>query len=260
MTADRKDLPVKPDQAYEEEAGAAFETDAGPNSDAGDVPSWRLVATLAVAGALAGLLIVGVFQWAQPQILEYRARVLTDAIGEVLGGPDRVQTLYVEDGRLVEQPPAGADTVTAEKVYLGYDAAGAPIGYAIVGAEPGFQDVIQLIFGYDPSTGEVLGMRVLESKETPGLGDKIMKDLAFVAEFDGVTSPIQGVKESTGGDDEVDMITGATISSRAVIDIINHRLDDLAGVLGGSGEAGGSAGAATAAAAAPAPGTEGGEE
>ncbi len=231
MSEDRKELPVTESQAYRD--GPAFESDAGPGPRVEDVPAWRLITTLAVAGALAGLLIVGVFEWAQPQILEYRARVLTDAIGEVLGGPERVQTLYVDGGRLVEEPPAGVDTVKAEKVYAGYSASGAPMGYAIVGAEPGFQDVIQLIFGYDPASGEVLGMRVLESKETPGLGDAIIKDEAFVAEFDGVGTPLQGVKDPTGAADEVDMITGATISSQAIINIINPRLEALDGVLKG---------------------------
>ncbi len=239
MSEDRKELPVTESQAYRGDAeeppetGPAFESDAGPHPEADDVPAWRLITTLALAGALAGLLIVSVFEWAQPQILEYRARVLTDAIGEVLGGPERVQTLYVENGRLVEEPPAGVDTVKAEKVYAGFSASGAPMGIAIVGAEPGFQDVIQLIFGYDPGSGEVLGMRVLESKETPGLGDAIMKDEAFITGFDGVGTPLRGVKEPTGAAEEVDMITGATISSNAVIDIINHRLEALDGVLKG---------------------------
>ncbi len=234
MSDDRKDLPVTPGQAYGGERaqeGPAFESDAGPGPGVEEVPSWRLITTLAVAGALAGLLIVGVFQWAQPQILEYRASVLTGAIGEVLGAPERVQTLYVVDDRLQEEPPVGADTVTAEKVHLGYDGNGSPVGFAIVGGEPGFQDIIQLIFGYDPASGEVLGMRVMESKETPGLGDKIFKDAAFVAEFEGVKAPLEGVKESTGGPNEVDMITGATISSQTVVDIINHRLERLDGML-----------------------------
>lgn len=200
-----------------------------------DAPSWRLISTLAVAGALAGLLIVGVFRWAEPQILEYRAGVLITAIDEVLGGPSRVQTLYVQDDRLTGEPPAGADTVRAEKVYLGYDEAGRPIGFAIIGAEPGFQDIIQLIFGYDPDSREVLGMRVLESKETPGLGDAIIKDQDFVAGFEGVSTPLRGVKDATGAADEVDMITGATISSRAIVDIINHRLDALGALLEGYG-------------------------
>ncbi|HUG39658.1 MAG TPA: FMN-binding protein [Longimicrobiales bacterium] len=204
-------------------------------STAEDAPSWRLVSTLAVAGALAGLLIVGVFRWAEPRILEYRAGVLISAIDEVLGGPARVQTLYIRGDRLTEEPPPG-DTIRAEKLYLGYDDSGRPMGYAIVGAKPGFQDIIQLIFGYDPGSREVLGMRVLESKETPGLGDAIIKDRHFVAEFEGVRTPLRGVKDATGAADEVDMITGATISSRAIVDIINHRLDALGTVIDGHGE------------------------
>lgn len=238
MTDERKDLPVTPTQAYDGAAGVrgpAFESDGGPHPSAEEVPSWRLITTLAVAGALAGLLIVGVFQWAQPQILEYRAGVLTAAIGEVLGGPDRVQTLFVDGGRLVEEPPVGVDTIKAEKVYVGYTAGGAPMGFAIVGAEPGFQDIIQVIFGYDPRSGEILGMRVLESKETPGLGDKIIKDAAFVAGFEGVRAPLVGVKDGASEPNEVDMITGATISSRVIVDIINHRLSDLGGLLSGYG-------------------------
>lgn len=235
MSDERKVLPVTPGQAHspdgEPGAGPAFESDSGPHPAAEEVPSWRLITTLAVAGALAGLLIVGVYQWAQPQILEYRAGVLIEAIGEVLGGPERVQTLYVQNDGLVEQPPAGTDTIAAEKIYVGYGPGGERMGFAIVGGEPGFQDVIQLIFGYDPSSGEVLGMRVLESKETPGLGDAIIKDEAFVAEFDGVQAPLEGVKESTGAANEVDMITGATISSQTIVNIINNRLRALDPVL-----------------------------
>jgi RnfABCDGE-type electron transport complex G subunit len=103
------------------------------------------------------------------------------------------------------------------------------MGYAVTGAEPGYQDLISLIFGYSAADGRLLGMKVLESKETPGLGDKIFKDMDFVNGFQGVETPIVGVKQgaATGADDEVDMITGATISSRTVIGIINHRVEAL---------------------------------
>ena len=224
----RQELPV----AQTTSGPAPSPAPAAPPA-AAEVPAWRLIATLALAGALAGLLIVSVFEWAQPRILAHRAQVMVGAIDEVLAAPARVQTLYVVDGALSPEPPAGADTITAEKVFAGYDEAGNLTGYAILGARAGFQDVIQLIFGYDPATQRVLGMKVLESKETPGLGDKIFKDRGFVAEFAGVLAPIAGVKAGAGegGDDEVDMITGATISSRAVIDIINGRVAELAGVL-----------------------------
>lgn len=189
----------------------------------------KLMATLAIAGALAGLAIVLVFQWADPQIQAHRAAALRAAVLEVLSEPASYQSLYVTPDGLSETPAAGTDTVTAEKVFLGFDDAGDPVGYAVTGAEPGFQDFIHLIFGFDSDGQRLLGMKVLESKETPGLGDKIYKDMDFVTGFQGVEAPIVGVKQGaeTGAANEVDMITGATISSRTVIGIINHRVEAL---------------------------------
>ena len=72
-------------------------------------------------------------------------------------------------------------------------------------------------------------MKVMENRETPGLGDKIVKDSVFVNGFRERAVPLRGVKvgEGSGTAEEVDMITGATISSRAVIGVINHRLKQL---------------------------------
>jgi electron transport complex protein RnfG len=194
-----------------------------------DVSSFRLVITLTIAGALAGLAIVLVYMWAQPRIEAYQARVLAEAVTEVLAGADRYRTVFMdEDGAFKAQP--AADTAgLEERIYVGYDAADNPVGVAVVGAKAGFQDVIRLIFGYDPDTGEVLGMRVLDNKETPGLGDKIVKDSTFVDQFVRVATLIQGVKKGreSGADEEIVMITGATISSQAVIDIVNMRVDAL---------------------------------
>ncbi len=196
-------------------------------------PAWRLVSTLALAGGVAGLLIVVVFEWAEPQIEAHRAAVLAAAIDNVLASPARYDTLYVVDGTLHETPPEGVLERDLERVFLGYDESDVPVGFAVTGGEPGYQDIIRLIFGYDPGSGEVVGMEVLESKETPGLGDKIEKDAEFVAEFDGVQAPLVGVKQDAGQGDpgEVDMITGATISSRTVIAIINNRLEELSPLL-----------------------------
>jgi electron transport complex protein RnfG len=194
-----------------------------------EASSVRLVGTLTVAGALAGLIIVLVFQWASPLIEAYNARVLAAAVTEVLGGADRYKTVFLDsDGTYKSQPVADTAGIE-ERIYVGYDEAGNPVGVAVAGGKAGFQDIIRLIFGYDPNTGEVLGMKVLESKETPGLGDKIEKDSTFVGQFVRVATLIQGVKRGreTGADGEVVMITGATISSQAVIDIINMRVDQL---------------------------------
>jgi len=202
----------------------------GPAPSPGpQVSSWRLVGTLAVAGALAGLAIVFVHQWSEPRIQAHRAAVLREAIREVLGGPTSYRTLWVVDGRLADALPPGTDSASVDRVYLGDDPGGRAAGFAIEGEHPGYQDVVRLIFGFDAERGEVIGMKVLESKETPGLGDRIGSDSAFLASFQGVRAPLVGVRSGAGtrGADEVDMISGATISSRTVIDIINARLEAL---------------------------------
>lgn len=210
-------------------------TVAPPPGTPPPVKASALVGTLTIFAAVAGMLIVVVFQWAQPKIERHRAEVLQAAIKEVLGEPSAVHTEFVYRGRLVDALPAGVDSAALDRVYLGLDASGAPKGFAVTAGEPGFNDVISLIFGYDATSGKILGMKVLEEKETPGLGDRIEKDSSFGKGFTGALSPIKPVKRGseTGDKHEVDTITGATISSRAVINTINHRLEKIGPLLKG---------------------------
>lgn len=200
---------------------------AAPAPEAQSVEVWRLFVTLGVAGAVAGLLIVSAYGLTQPTIQRNKAAQLQVAVEEVLRAPARFDTLYVAAGALVSTHPAGAAQEQAERVYVGYDAQGRVVGYAIDAAGAGFADVVRLIFGYDPATRRLIGFKVLENKETPGLGDKIEKDTVFVAHLARAAVPVHGVKAGKASGDlhEVDMITGATISSRAVIRIINTALE-----------------------------------
>jgi electron transport complex protein RnfG len=191
---------------------------------------------------MAGLLIVFVFVATEPTITAYKAEVLRQSISEVLKGPAKFDTLYVHEGALTKQLPAGVAAEDVEQIYLGFTADEDQVGFAIAAAEPGFQDIIRLIYGYDVRTETVLGMKVLESKETPGLGDKIEKDMEFVGQFDGASAPLVGVnsRRATGSANEIDMITGVTISSRAIVRIINNSLERLGPMMevyvGGGGE------------------------
>ena len=129
-------------------------------------------------------------------------------------------TFVYRDDELVVVPEPDKDEPV---VYGGYDEQARFVGYAIPAAGPGFQDTIKLLFGFDAERQRIVGMQVLESRETPGLGDKIFKDAAFVAEFrDLAVSP--AVKVVPKGTDDspnaVDGITGATISSKAVAKIV----------------------------------------
>ena len=101
------------------------------------------------------------------------------------------------------------------------------LGYALTADGPGFQDTIGLLYGYLPDKRVIVGMEVLESRETPGLGDKIYKDADFKANFIelAVDPTIILVKKSKGkksAPNEVDAISGATISSKAVVRILNE--------------------------------------
>lgn len=188
-----------------------------------DAHSWRLVSMMTIAGALAGLLIVSTYELTLPRIQHHQAETMAAAIQEVLKAPARYDTLYRHDGTLVKRLPAGVDATKVEKIFLGYDASGKRVGFAISATGVGFQDPMTIMFGYDAEKSQVIAMRVIASRETPGLGDKIVKDSLFVAEFSPVSAPIAGVKKdrASGATNEVAMITGATVSSRAVIRIIN---------------------------------------
>ena len=229
--------------------GAEAEGRVGPGSppERPEASSLRLLLTLGFAGAVAGALLVFVYLWSEPLIQAENARVLQEAVSEVLKGPARFESVFVVDEELTTQVPEGVDTLDLDKVFLGYDEGGNPVGFAMTHKGFGFQDLVTVIFGYDADARQVLGMKVLNQKETPGLGNKI-EEMPFVGEFDGVDAPLEGVKpdRNTGASNQVDMITGVTISSKAVIRIINERIEEMADLLAAFEPSGGAPGGATA--------------
>lgn len=193
--------------------------------------SLRLVLTLAIAGLVSGVAIIGIYETTLPTITANKARELREAVFKVLPGVTRMQALVYRDGRIMAVPEPDKDEPV---VYGGYDEQGDFVGYAMPGAGPGFQDTIALLYGYLPREKQVVGMEILESRETPGLGDKIYKDAHFVAEFSAlaIEPEIVAVKNGTGTQpNQVDAITGATISSKAVVRIINETHTAWAGQL-----------------------------
>lgn len=184
--------------------------------------SIRLVLTLAIAGLISGIAIIGIYESTLPTITANKARELREAVFKVLPGVTKMQALVYRDNQLVvvEEPDKDEPVV-----YGGYDEQDDFIGYAMPAAGPGFQDTIAILYGYKPAQKMVVGMEVLESRETPGLGDKIYKDLEFVGGFSALSiePEIVAVKKGTKSQpNEIDAITGATISSKAIVRIINE--------------------------------------
>ncbi len=190
--------------------------------DTGGPSSLRLVLTLAVAGLVSGMAIIGIYESTLPTITANKARELREAVFKVLPGVSQMQALVYRDGELVVVEKPDKDEPV---IYGGYDEPGNFVGYAMPAAGPGFQDTIALLYGYKPGEKFVVGMEILESRETPGLGDKIYKDASFVGGFSAlsVEPEIVAVKKGTKSQpNEIDAITGATISSKAVVRIINE--------------------------------------
>lgn len=190
---------------------------AGPEAS-----SFKMLLTLGLAGMISGSAIVGVYQITAPRIERNRAEALARAVYEVLPGAVSKEAWVPGTDGLVrpDVEPKPGD----EAVYAGFDADGKQIGFAIPAEGSGFQDTIMLIYGIDPDRRRIVGMRVLESRETPGLGDKIIKDAHFVAEFDDLAvdpAIVALPKGTTTNQYEIDAISGATISSKAIVNILN---------------------------------------
>ncbi len=183
--------------------------------------SRQLIMSMAIAGFISGVIIITIYLLTFDTIKENKARELRQAVFKVLPDVSQMQKLHFIDNKLVVVQSDGMDD---DMIFAGYDKDQQFIGYAIQGKGPGFQDTIHVLFGYLSATDVTSGMEILDSRETPGLGDKIFKDMDFVGEFMNhpMNKPIKAVKKGTKSqDNEIDAITGATISAKAVVRIMN---------------------------------------
>lgn len=193
--------------------------------------SFRMVAVMGVIGTIASILLVATYQYTLPFIEANRAEYLESAVFDVLPGTERKLTFTAgEDGALI---PLEDEKAPVKKYYAGYDATGKLTGVAIEAEGQGFQDKIRLLYGYSPECECIVGMKVLDSKETPGLGDKIEKDEDFRSIFLSLEVKLDQtrqkllhgiglIKPGTPREAwEIVAITGATVSSKAVTSILN---------------------------------------
>ena len=95
--------------------------------------------------------------------------------------------------------------------------------------------MVRTLFGYNPDCQCIVGMTIMKSTDTPGMGDKhtIENNKAFMANFTALSAalatdqsklahPIEAVTHGTKTDPwQVDAISGATISSRAIAKGLN---------------------------------------
>jgi len=212
-------------------------SEVSPLPDVPQTPGFRMIRTLGAIAMLSGLLVVLVFQWTKPIIAENQRIAIENAVFKVVPGATR-RVDYVLGSSGVAGP-SDVDAV-GETLYAAFDNQGSLKGVALAAGAQGYQDIVKLLYGYDPHCGCVRGIKILKMTETPGLGDKIAFDPEFLENFvaldaslnsagDGLAHPIKAVKHGKKQHDwEVDAISGATISSVAVAKALDRSMQRMA--------------------------------
>jgi electron transport complex protein RnfG len=101
-------------------------------------------------------------------------------------------------------------------------------GWVVKTRGQGYADTIELLLGLSPDLRSITGLFVLDQKETPGLGNKIITD-AWRSQFVDAPADRHLVVIKTGASrpGEIDAVTGATISSKSVAAMVNTAIGDL---------------------------------
>ncbi len=207
--------------------------------------SIAMIRTLAGISMISGVLLALVYSGTADIIKKNKEEAIQQAVFSVIPGAEKQVRFELQASGQLQA--AEGDPTGLPQVFAGFDGAGQLVGVALETSAQGYGDIIRVLYGYSPAKEQIVGFKVLESKETPGLGDKIgMED--FLANFTAMdvqldeaktalVHPIEFVKAGTKTNSwQVDGISGATISSKALskmlqegtkemLPIVNQQLD-----------------------------------
>jgi len=158
---------------------------------------FRLVFVLVIVMAVSGIFLTGIYEITIPYIRTHEREAREQAIFSVIY--DAVDYEVIENNN--------------REFYAGKDENQNIVGYAMEGQGAGFQDRISIMVGVDPEGKRIKGIEILNMAETPGLGARIDED-EFKDQFMNKTAD----DAFTAGDD-IDVISGATLSSQTTADI-----------------------------------------
>ena len=173
----------------------------------------KIVLALMIISAVSGGILATVFSITKEKIEYQEKQKIEKAILSILP-----QTKQVSETK-----------IAAQILYECKNKNGEVAGLAFIAQGPGYQDLIKVLVVTNTDLSLIKGIEILESVETPGLGDKITKE-EFKRQFENVPSALKLSKEASGKTDKettIQAITGATISSQAVVDIINTKIEQL---------------------------------
>jgi electron transport complex protein RnfG len=200
-------------------------------------PSAAMIRTLGLVATLCGILIVGAYELTLEPVKANKKIALERAVFKVIPNASKVVEYVATPGGI--QPAGDVVPDGAVKFYAAYDAAGALKGIAAEGAGKGYADVVRVLYAYDAARQVITGIGVVSMRETPGIGDKIYTDPAFLKNFESLdvklsadmkalANAVKVVKHGSKQNAwEIDAIAGATVTSKAVGRGINDSAQKL---------------------------------
>lgn len=176
----------------------------------------RLGTFLMVVCVVASLGLALTNQQTAPLIAEQKRLAREAALKEVLPAAKSFEETTRQEG-------------TINIYYIGKDEAGSVVGAAFEVKPKGYGGEIAIMVGADVD-GRVTGIKILEMVETPGLGAKA-GDAAFTEQFRGKTAAQLWLTDKDDQKGEIDAITAATITSKAVAKGVREGVEAIENVL-----------------------------
>lgn len=187
------------------------------------VQAWLVLLLASFFGAaLAGIQLT-----LAPKIEANKLNETLEKVPELVLGAETAQKFKAGNQQMeIERQLLEAGEKTYSVFRAGID--GRARGWVVKASGQGYADKIELLVGVDADVNTITGLFILDQKETPGLGNKIMESVwrnQFISK--ATDQKLMAVKTKASAPNEINAITGATISSKAVCDIINQSLENL---------------------------------
>ena len=165
----------------------------------------KLILTLTIIMIISAGVLTFTQQITTPKIKQHAQEKKEAAILTVLPGAEEYEEV-TKDGLTL---------------YKGMGKSGNTVGYAMTNSGQGFQSVLKLMIGFDLEEEKVLRIKILNQAETPGLGSRIVEKDFKSQFFDKAFSDQFQAKK------DIDAISGATISSQAMSDVIKDAINKV---------------------------------
>jgi len=186
------------------------------------------VIALTLIAAIAGVALSGVFFMTKDTIEKQEMAKETAAYSAVCPDADRFTTSEAAD-KAAEA--AANDMPRVNKAYIALDKDGNTVGYALNVTAKGFGGNVTMAIGLTKD-GKITGLAFTELSETAGLGMKA-DEPEFKSQFTGKGGKLSLVKGAASGEQEISAITGASVTSNAVVGGVNAGLNFYETVLKG---------------------------